>query len=314
MANCNADGKTPMTHGRLQPTWWALIAPISKEAARLYLDPLSRTAQWFRCNVLCSGQNLWRISSRDDGPSEKVRPWESARMSDEKPTAETGPPVSGGMAVLKWVTDLPNWAKVIAAITGLVAACSPFLSSVGEGIRVWRTPIPFLQAPFDVSNNYRPGGFMGDGAICATCVEINDAFRGKPRPGNSNGFCIRVMYTKPAGKGFAGVYWTSPDHNWGEQPGWKVVSASKVSFWAVGEKGGEIVEFKAGGIKSPGKPFFDTFEASLGKVRLENDWRRYEIDLRSCSLKDVIGAFAWSAADNWNAIPLVFYLDDIRYE
>jgi hypothetical protein len=233
---------------------------------------------------------------------------------DEKPATEATLPVGAAMAVLKWVNDSPKWAKVIAAITGLVAVSSPFVSPIGGWIKIRTTPIPTLQAPLDVTGNYRPGGFMGDGAICATCVEINDAFQGKPRPGNSNGFCIRVTYTKSAGKGFAGVYWTSPDHNWGEQPGWKVVGASKVSFWAAGEKGGEIVEFKAGGIKSPEKPFSDTFEANLGKVRLENDWRRYEIDLKSCSLKDVIGAFAWSAAENWNASPLVFYLDDIRYE
>ena len=235
-------------------------------------------------------------------------------MGDKRSTAGSKSPTNSAMALLKWVNALPTWGKAITAITGLVAASSPFLSPIGGWIKVYTMRIPSLQAPFDVTKNYRPGGFMGDGAICATCVEINDAFTGKVRPGNSNGFCIRVSYAKSAGKGFAGVYWTSPDHNWGEHPGWKVVGASKVSFWAAGEKGGETVEFKAGGIKSPEKPFSDAFEANLGKVRLDNDWRHYEIDLRSCSLKDVIGAFAWSAAANWNASPLVFYLDDIRYE
>jgi hypothetical protein len=145
-------------------------------------------------------------------------------------------------------------------------------------------------------------------------VEINAAFSGKSRPGNSKGYCIRISYLKPAGKGFAGVYWAEPAHNWGEVPGRKVLGASRVSFWAAGENGGEVVEFMAGGIRSPGKPFFDSFSATLGQKRLEKEWRRFEIDLKECSLSDVIGAFAWSAAANWNPSPLVFYLDDIRYE
>jgi hypothetical protein len=75
------------------------------------------------------------------------------------------------------------------------------------------------------------------------------------------------------------------------------------------------VEFTAGGItKSRSNKFFDSFRASRGKLVLEKEWRRYEIDLRDASLEDVIGAFEWNAADNWNQLPLVFYLSDIRYE
>ena len=217
--------------------------------------------------------------------------------------------------VLAFLDELPNWGKVIAAIGLLITVFSPFVPLIERRIEVLTTKPQPLQAPFDVTKYYRPGGFMGDGEICANCVEINDAFQGKPRTGNANGFCTRVTYAKAAGKGFAGVYWLWPDHNWGEQPGWKIVGASKVSFWAAGERGGEIVEFKAGGIvKSLGKLYYDSFEANLGKVRLDAEWRHYEIDVKSYNLADVIGAFAWSAASNWNSSPLVFYLDDIRYE
>jgi hypothetical protein len=219
-------------------------------------------------------------------------------------------PFQFALALLRLAGALPNWAKVIAATGGVIAALSPFvLPWIGA-----ERPL-LLQAPFDVGTFYTPGNFMGDGAVCPECVEVNLAFQGKPRLGDSDGLCVRVAYSKPAGKGFAGIYWTSPSPNWGEHPGRKVVGATRISFWAAGERGGEVVEFKAGGIvKSPGKPFFDSFLASRGMVRLESDWRRYELDLKECDLKDVIGAFAWSAAANWNPRPLVFYLDDIRYE
>jgi len=77
----------------------------------------------------------------------------------------------------------------------------------------WTTPLPLLRAPFQVTENYRPGGFIGDGEICNKCIEVNDAFSGKSRPGTANGFCVRVSYSKVARKGFAGTYWTWPDHN-----------------------------------------------------------------------------------------------------
>lgn len=215
--------------------------------------------------------------------------------------------LSNVLACIKWVRDLPGWIQAIAAVAVLASSL----------VTWWinrETPRCCLYAPFAVDNNYKPGGFMGDGQICSNCVEINGAFKGKPRPGGA-GICVRISYSRPAGKGFAGIYWTYPDQNWGEHPGWKVKSASKVSFWAAGDQGGEVVDFKAGGIaSSAGKPFSDSFEANLGKVVLENDWRYYEIGLKGCSLKDVIGAFAWSAAANWNPSGLVFYLDDIRYQ
>ena len=217
--------------------------------------------------------------------------------------------------LFKWIMELPKWGKVIVASGTIVAALSPFLSSIEEWLMPFVIKPPVLQAPFDVSRHYRPGGFMGDGEKCANCIEINDAYSGKARPGSGHAFSVRVSYSQTAEKKFAGIYRSWPDHNWGEHPGWRVTGATRVSFWAAGDKGGEIVEFKAGGIaKGDKRPFSDTFEASLGKVVLTKEWQHFDIDLGSCSLKDVIGAFAWTAAANWNPKPTVFYLDDIRYE
>ena len=49
-------------------------------------------------------------------------------------------------------------------------------------------------------------------------------------------------------KGWAGIYWQHPDKNWGDEIGLNLVGAKKISFYAKGERGGEIVEFISGGI------------------------------------------------------------------
>ena len=75
----------------------------------------------------------------------------------------------------------------------------------------------------------------------------------KARAGDMNGQVMKVHY-QPGAVGWAGVYWLSPANNWGDKPPKQMRGASKVTFWAAGQKGGEIVEFKAGGVngKAPG--------------------------------------------------------------
>jgi hypothetical protein len=206
-----------------------------------------------------------------------------------------------------WVLGLSRTVKILAAAVIAVAPLATWT------IQWWRERPTPLQAPFDVNVVYKPGAFMGDGGTCADCIEINNAFAGRSRPGDSDGLCIRISYVKAADKGFAGIYWTWPDRNWGDLPGRRIVGASKMSFWAAGENGGEIVDFAAGGVRA-GKRHSDSFTMNLDRRRLEREWRHYELDLRKADLSEVIGAFAWSAASNWNTMPLVFYLDDIRYE
>ena len=93
----------------------------------------------------------------------------------------------------------------------------------------------------------------------------------------------------------------------------QIRGASKIVFWAAGEKGGEIVEFKAGGIT--GKRSQYSFEVSLGRVALSKEWKQYEIPLRSSTKAplSILGAFAWVAEANANGA-VTFYVDDIRYQ
>jgi hypothetical protein len=168
-----------------------------------------------------------------------------------------------------------------------------------------------LTAPFDVSTSYAPSGFMGDGEAGTKYVQMRRVAGEMPRPGDADGMSTKVSY-QPGGKAWAGVYWQSPADNWGDKPGNKISGATKITFWAVGAKGGEIVEFKAGGIN--GKRFQDSFEKSMGSIGLTNKWKQYSIPLKGLNLSSVLGGFAWvaTAADNPNG--LTFYLAAIRYE
>ena len=75
-----------------------------------------------------------------------------------------------------------------------------------------------------------------------------------------------------------------------------------------------MVEFKAGGIDAPGKPYRDSFEKSVGTVRLNHQWTRYELDLTNHNLSSVIGGFCWVAKAGQNPNGLTFYIDSITYE
>ena len=179
---------------------------------------------------------------------------------------------------------------------------------IGTGILVIRAfTEPALRAPFDVTLFFYPSGWMGD----IEHIQLNTGFRCN-RPNDADGICIKITY-RPGSKGWAGVYWQYPKNNWGEKAGRRITGARAIVFWAKGEKGGEIVEFKAGGISDPSKPYRDSFEVAR-RIRLTNNWVRYEMTLSGQDLSNVIGAFAWVASKDANPDGLTFYIDNITYE
>jgi hypothetical protein len=164
----------------------------------------------------------------------------------------------------------------------------------------------------DVTMKFTPSGWMGDGEYGRRYVNLFEAWDKNP---NSDPTCIKIVYT-PGPLGWAGIYWQNRPNNWGNTPGedFKTIGYRKLSFWARGDEGGEIVEFKAGGIRTPQKDYIDSFEASTGKVKLEKDWKKFIINLNEKNLSSVIGGFCWVASGSANKDGLIFYIDDVRYE
>jgi len=189
---------------------------------------------------------------------------------------------------------------IIAPIFGLLGGLS-----IGSGILYLRTPTMVVYAPFDISENFKPSGWMGAGI---QYLKLNEQWRDNCY---SPPTCIQNIY-EPGSSNFAGVYWQYPDKNWGDFRGLTIRGASRITFWARGERGGEIVEFIAGGINDKNKPYKDSFRVSTGQVALSEEWRRYEINLFEQNLKSVIGGFCWAVPGNPEGV--TFYLDDIRYE
>jgi hypothetical protein len=190
--------------------------------------------------------------------------------------------------------------KLIAiAALGLLTACAEPRS---------------LKAPYNIAGDYIASGYMGDGNF-ASDISMSSAKCKVSRPGNTSGICTKVTFAAKTSN-WAGVYWQSPANNWGDFPGSRIQGATKLTFWSLGDRGGEVVEFKAGGINSPQKKFNDSFERGLPSrvVALDTTWHQYTIDLRDANLNSVIGAFAWIAKRSDNPDGLTFYLDEIQYE
>jgi hypothetical protein len=153
---------------------------------------------------------------------------------------------------------------------------------------------------------------MGDGEKGKKYIELMESDEESPHspPG-----AIRIRY-KIGPTGWAGIYWQNKPDNWGKYPGEDLRSQryKKITFWARGARGHELVEFKAGGINAPGKKFRDSFEVSAGRISLTREWKKYKISLEGANLKSVIGGFCWVANDASNPKGLTFWLDDIQYE
>jgi len=157
-------------------------------------------------------------------------------------------------------------------------------------------------------NHFAPSGWMGDwGDIKLNVSDMDNA--------HSGATAIKIVYTAEKTKkaGWTGIYWQNPPNNWGGQRGgYDLTGATKLTFWARGEKGGEkIEEFRSGGI--PGE-FADSDVAGIGPIALTKDWKQYEIDLTDKDLTSISGGFMWSANVDGNPAGFTIYLDDIKYE
>lgn len=157
-------------------------------------------------------------------------------------------------------------------------------------------------------NHYIPSGWMGDlGAI-----RLNDGWTDNPHSGRT---CQQWKYSGELtqGAGWAGVFWQNPANNWGKiKGGYNLTGASRFSIWARGEKGGEVVEFKIGGITGE---YSDTTERTTGPVTLTKEWKQYTIGLEDADLSYIGGGFCWvSTSVDAPEEGVTFYLDDIVYE
>lgn len=192
-----------------------------------------------------------------------------------------------------------------AASVWLTALAAPAAEVSGAPVPP-RAGMPFViyAEADDPFHPYSSTGWMGN----LYALHIDETWQDKPHSGKT---CIRLQYSDTYGWG--GIAWLNPDNNWGEVPGgYDLSDARKLTFYARGDLGWEVVQFKVGVRQEPEMPYHDTARVATGKIKLRSSWTKYTIRLKGCDLSRVISGFVWvvEAADK----PITFYLDDIQYE
>jgi hypothetical protein len=161
-----------------------------------------------------------------------------------------------------------------------------------------------------LDNHYLPSK-MGDGAKDGY-LTLNLEYKQNVHDGKS---AMKISYQKGP-DGWAGIYWLEPDGNWGQRPGgYNLSGVKKLSFWARGEKGGEIIEVLIGGVGCQQylrMPFPDSVCQKITTTfTLTAGWKEYTIALEKYK-KDwshLVGGFGITM----NRSETV-YLDDIVYD
>jgi len=157
-------------------------------------------------------------------------------------------------------------------------------------------------------NHYIPSGWMGDYGD----IKLNDQSADNPHSGST---CIQFVYSakKSQNNGWAGVYWQNPANNWGSKKGgFDLTGMTKLTFWARGAKGGEVIQkFVVGGITGT---YPDSANIEMGPVELSDTWQQYTINLAGQDISYISGGFCWVTTVDLNPEGATFYLDDIKFE
>jgi hypothetical protein len=150
---------------------------------------------------------------------------------------------------------------------------------------------------------WSPSGWMGS----VDSIELDEGCKDNPHSGAT---CIKVTFTDP--KKWGGIVWQNPPENWGDNPGGvDLTGAKELVVWARGEKGGEKVSLKVGGLGRD-KPYFDTAAVGRENVHLSKDWKRYTLQLGGKNLGRIVSGFVFSVEGKGSET--IVYLDDIQYE
>ena len=163
----------------------------------------------------------------------------------------------------------------------------------------------YNNAIFPPVKNFSPSGYMGD----VSDLKLAGCYKNLHQEGYP---CLKIMFTAEGSMGWAGVTWQNPANNWGEfDGGYNLKKAKELSFWARGEKGGEIVEFKLGGTAA-NHP--DSENLTSGPITLTDTWTQYILELDKADLFYISAGFGLSVKQDANPKGAIFYVDDVKYE
>jgi hypothetical protein len=193
-------------------------------------------------------------------------------------------------------------ARVLAAVcAGMVVGACAGRAEVQFPMSVYGDGNPWEQ-------HGAPSGWMGD----FRDLRMDQKWTNHVHGGAA---CIKIIYTAQGSRyaNMVGVMWQHPANNDGTiDGGLDLRGAKKVTFWARGEQGGEMIEtFFFGGALGA---YPDTDKTGINNIYLSKEWTQYEIDLSGLDLSYISCFFGWATARFNNPDGMVFYLDDIQVE
>ncbi|MDD2680161.1 MAG: hypothetical protein PHO03_05145 [Candidatus Omnitrophica bacterium] len=159
------------------------------------------------------------------------------------------------------------------------------------------------------NNHYIPSGWLGD----YSDIRMNDQSADNPKSGTT---CIQFVYSakKSQGLGWAGVYWQSPANNWGNRKGgFDLNGMNKLTFWARGAKGGEVLQKVMVGMNNKDKTYPDSASVEMGPIELTDAWKEYTVNLAGRDLSYINGGFGWATNSDLNPEGATFYFDDVKF-
>jgi hypothetical protein len=253
-------------------------------------DPSALTAKW----VLTTDAAVYQTAGQSQAAP---RSFPDAIVSSDTYGAEIHMPAIPG----------PYWlyAYVYDGEGRAATATAPLhVHGVSAAIDQHAAKFPIIIYSSDVRDvPFIPSGWMGD----AGSLALDEKCTESPHSGD---YCMKCQFK--ASNGFGGIAWQNPANNWGDQNGGvNLTGATKLTFWARGQDGGETVSFKMG-ILGKDKKYPDSDHAELPDLVLTKDWKQYTIDLTGKDLSSIKTGFVWVLASPGK--PVTFYLDDIQYE
>ena len=272
----------------------AKVKPQTKVTLRLEVqdpeqDPL--TVQW-----ILQGEPL---EFSVGGDAEAIPPtFPDAIVKSDKSSAELKMPEGGGgYRLFAYVRDTKGGAAVANVPLYVEAPVKVPMAQVAK------LPLVLYNDGGRDKPPYVPTGWMGNAKV----MKLDEVCTTKPHSGKT---CLRFDFN--ASDGWGGIVWQSPPNDWGDKPGgWDLTGARHLTFWARGEKGGEVAGFQLG-ILGGDKKYSDSGSAKLENVRLTTEWQQFRIDVSDKKLNRIKTRFVINVASSGS--PLTIYLDDIQYD
>ena len=192
----------------------------------------------------------------------------------------------------------------------------------------FHTRLPIYDDVSSAGNHFPAFAAIGKEANLNKNVTVQGSWSDNPHSGAT---CLRFSFTPLDSSDYGGFYMmngvlpagvAAPQFNFGDTPnaGLSIPGAKRLTFYARGQVGNEIIKFVFGGVgRDPNtgkatKPYPDSSGPRTITVSLTSQWQQYAIDLTGLDTSYVLGGFAWSAGFDANRAGALFYVDDINIE